>query len=62
MRERVALLLIVGIAVATSMVNAQQRTCMAPESSVSNSSPTDDGDTWTGGSAVYQKAIWRLQH
>lgn len=62
MREKVALLLIVGVALATSAFSAQQRTCTAPVPSVSKSSPTDDGDTWTGEPSFYQKAIWRIEH
>ncbi len=60
MRERVALLLIVGIAVATSALAQQQRSCVAPVASAPDSS--EDGDVWDKTPAFFQKAIWRTQH
>lgn len=62
MREKVALLLCIGIVAAVSVFSQQQRTCTAAIPSVSKSSPADDGDTWTGEPSFYQKAIWRIEH
>lgn len=64
MREKVALLLIIGVVAAASVFNSQQqRTCTAPLSSVPDSASDDeDGKPWTGEHAIYRKAIWRSLH
>jgi hypothetical protein len=60
MRETLALLLVVATVGAVSMVAQQQRSCVAPVAASPDSS--DDGDTWDGKPAFFQKAIWRAYH
>lgn len=60
MRETLVALLMLG-AVAAASAYAQQRNCVAPVFAVSEPSAMDGEDTWTGESAVFQNAIWRLQ-
>ncbi len=61
MREKMALLLALGVVAATPLVHAQQRTmCTAPISEPQES--PDSSDVWDREPAFFQKAIWRTQH
>lgn len=60
MREKLALLVIIGAVAAVSVVSQQQRACVAPVASAPDSS--EDGDVWDKTPAFFQKAIWRMQH
>lgn len=55
MREKLALLLIIGVVAAISVVNAQQRSCAVPTADVPES--PDEGTPWNGEQAKFLRVL-----